>query len=650
MKTIKNGDDMKLKNLFSPITIKSMTTANRAVMPAMGTGYGNPDSTVSERLRAYLARRASGGTGMIITEVCAVDPRGKGFPNEIGAWKDDFIPSLSGIPESLHEHGTKAVLQLHHAGRETFESSAGAIPEAPSPIPSVIMNQPCEEMSLARINQVVDAFGDAALRAKKAGFDAVEVHSAHGYLLNQFLSPFSNRRTDLYGGSDDNRSRFVLDIIETVRAKVGIDFPIIIRISCDELIRGGYDIEFMKRLAPKLVSAGVDAIHASVGVYSTPGNLSIASMDTDPGFNLFRARAIREAADVPVIGVGRVGLEMAEKAIAGGDADLIAFGRQHLTDPDFINKAAQDRFEDIRCCVSCNQGCIERLSYEMKPATCTFNPECGREYIEVKEISSPKKVWVIGAGPAGLSAGLAASRKGHVVEIFERQDMPGGQVLSASRPPHKEGFMDWVNWAVRELKVNNVEIKAGQEITQGMLLSGKPDEVILATGSFPVSPEIPGIDNDLVKDARDVLTDKVELKGPVVILGAGYVGMETADFLLASGIETAVLEMLPYPPVGKHTAHGYWLHKRIKNAGGHLIFGAKVECINNDAVVYTLNDEKKAEPAAMVVTAMGARSENTLQEYLKAAGIPYRTVGDAISPRRLLEAIHEGHRAGQEIL
>lgn len=661
---------MKLDHLFSTFRIKGMELKNRSVMPAMGTGYANSDGTVTDRLLAYLARRAAGGTGMIITEVCAVDTRGKGFPNELGAWSDHLISSLARIPEGLHRYGAKAVLQLHHAGRETFPVAAGGTPESPSAIPSVILGQPCEEMSIPRISEVVEAFGKAAGRAKKAGFDAVEIHGAHGYLLTQFLSPFSNQRTDAYGGSEENRSRFVLEVVEAVRGAVGPDYPVIIRVTADEMIRGGYDLEFMKRLAPRLVAAGVDIIHASLGVYSTPGNLSIASMDTDPGFNLFRARAVREAAGVPVIGVGRVRPDMADQAIARGDADLIAFGRQHLCDPDFINKLEQGSEKDIRWCAACNQGCIERLSFEMKSATCTFNPSCGREFKEEQDrggaVYGPgtlsagqgqaagssgnnRRVWIIGAGPAGLSAALAASGRGCAVEVFERDDAPGGQIRPASRPPHKEAFMDWVSWAVNRLERRNVPIRFREEITDQRLLSEKPDAVILASGALPALAEIPGIDSAHVVDARDVLTGRVGLKDPAVILGAGYVGMETADFLIGKGIRVVVLEMQAVPPVGKFTAHGYWLHKRIRDGGGRLIFGAEVTNICSDTVSFVQKDQERREPAAMVVTAMGARSENGLEAVLKDLGIPCQTIGDAKSPRRLLEAIHEGHKAGRGI-
>jgi 2,4-dienoyl-CoA reductase-like NADH-dependent reductase (Old Yellow Enzyme family)/thioredoxin reductase len=642
---------MQFPHLFSSVTINGMTLKNRAVMPPMGTGYGNPDSTVSDRLVAYLARRAQGGTGLIITEVCAVDPRGKGFPNEIGIWSDAFIPGLARIPEALHSFGAKAALQLHHAGRETFEDAIGTIPEAPSAIPSVILGQPCEAMSLERIAQVVEAFASAAGRAKTAGFDAVELHGAHGYLLNQFLSPFSNQRDDKYGGSDENRARFVLEIIAAVRKKAGNDFPVWIRVSADELVRGGYDLSFMQKFAPLMVSAGVDAIHCSVGVYSTPGGLSIASMDTEPGFNLFRARALKDVVNVPVIGVGRINNpELADQAIARGDADLISFGRQHLTDPDFINKVRDAALDDIRWCTACNQGCIERLSFEMKSATCSFNPECGGEHKGQAPKAKPsRRVWVIGAGPAGLSAAMAASARGHKVEVFEKEEKPGGQLLSASQPPHKSAFKDWVIWSLRQLKKSSTPVHCQNLISKEKIKQHMPEAVILACGAYPVTLPIPGLDSEKVVDARDVLTGKVELKSPAVVLGAGYVGMETADYLLSKGIPVTVLEMQAFPPVGKLTAHGYWLHKRIKSAGGRLVFGAQVTGIEAGNVRYRQGDTERMEHAAMIVTAMGAKSDNSLEDVLKELIIPYIIVGDAKSPRRVLEAIHEGHRAGGEI-
>jgi 2,4-dienoyl-CoA reductase-like NADH-dependent reductase (Old Yellow Enzyme family) len=620
-------------------------------MPAMGTGYGNDDGTVSGRLRAYLARRARGGAGLIITEVCAVDPRGRAFGRQIGAWGDGFLPGLAALTGAIHQEGAKIALQLHHAGRETFAQAAGAVPEAPSAIPSPVLGQPCEAMSRERIASVVEAFARAAGRAQQAGFDAVELHGAHGYLLNQFLSPFSNSRSDEYGGSEENRARFVLEVLRAVRQTVGPAFPVILRISADELVRGGYDMACMQRLAPRLAAAGADALHCSVGVYATPGNLSVASLDTDPGFNLFRARAIREAAGVPVIGVGRISdPRMAEAALAAGDADLIAFGRQHLADPDFLAKAAAGDFAQIRTCVACNQGCIERLSFEMKSATCTFNPECGREHLgNPAPAEAGRRLWVIGAGPAGLSAALAAADRGYAVELFERDAVPGGQIRPAGQPPRKEALLAWLDWCLRQLDERGVPVRCGQEVTADEIRMGRPGALILATGADPAAPAIPGLDLPGVCDARALLTGRVAPAGPAVVMGAGYVGLETADFLAARGIGVTVLEMLPASPVGKYTAHGYWLHRRIREAGGRLLLGARVIRIEPEGVVFLQGDRQERLPAALVVTALGTRKNDGLAAALGETGIPWRVVGDAREPRRLLEAIHEGDRAGREI-
>lgn len=638
----------RLSHLLSPVTINGMELKNRAVMPPMGTGYGAPDGTVTERLAAYLARRAQGGTGLIITEVCAVDPLGKGFPNEFGAYDDRFIDGLTMLADRIHGSGGKVALQLHHAGRETFKDVIGADPEAPSAIPSPILGQPCVEMSRERIAELVEAYGAAALRAQKAGFDAVEIHGAHGYLVGQFLSPFSNNREDEYGGSDENRARFALEIIKSVREKVGSAFPILIRISVEEGVRGGYELDFTKWLAPRLVEAGVDAIHASVGVYSTPGNLSIAVMDTEPGFNLFRARAMKEVVDVPVIGVGRINdPRMADKAIAEGDADLISFGRQHLTDPDFISKAEKGDFKAIRWCLACNQGCIERLMYEMKSATCVINPECGKEFRGGPGKSEKQlKAWVIGGGPAGLTAALTLLERGHKVEIFERDGEPGGQLIPAGKPPHKGPMAQWVDWALGQLNEYGVSVECGREITEDDLKNNAPDAVILAAGARPSVPPIPGLDGPNVCDARDLLTGKVDIKNSAVVLGAGFVGMEAADFLIARGCSVKVLEMQTVPPVGSHLTHGFWLNRRLKKSGGKRILGATVKQVGPDEVVYEKDGkEESITPAEMVVTALGAESNDSLKTVLEELGVPHAVVGDAVSPRRLLEAVHEGYAA-----
>jgi NADPH-dependent 2,4-dienoyl-CoA reductase/sulfur reductase-like enzyme len=355
---------------------------------------------------------------------------------------------------------------------------------------------------------------------------------------------------------------------------------------------------------------------------------------------------------VPVIGVGRItDPKLADVAIGRGDADLISFGRQHLTDPDFLTKAQRGAFDDIRWCLGCNQGCIERLSFELKPITCTINPECGREYEgSPPAVSEPRKVWVAGAGPAGLSAAMAARAKGHEVEVFEREREPGGQLRSASKPPHKQALADWTAWAMRQLESSGVKVHLDREITKPMLDEDRPDVLVLASGALPSVPPIPGIQGDNVFDARDVLLGKVTLEDKAVVLGAGYVGMETADFLTARGVDVTVLEKEEVPPVGKLKAHDYWLNRRIREAGGKLLLSATVLRIEPGAVVFEKDgEEQRLEGVGMVVTALGASPENALLESAEESGIACQVVGDALSPRRLLEAVHEGDAAGRAI-
>jgi len=373
----------RLQHILSPVKVKNVEIPNRVVMPPMGTNLGNADGTVSEANIAYLKRRAKGGPGLIITEIVAAHPDGIAIDTQLGAYDDRFIPGLAKLVKVAHEAGSRIFMQIHHAGRESLHMLSTGKAVGPSAIPSLIYRIPPREMTSDNIKETIAAFGSAARRARAAGFDGVELHCAHGYLLHQFLSILSNQRTDEYGGATlKERARFVVEVIKAVRREVGDVFPVSIRISTEEFIKGGYMADDMQTILPDFVSAGVDIIHASFGTHGSPGGITSAPIEYEPGFNVWLARKVKDVVSVPVIAVGRFNdPALAAAIIERGDADLVAFGRQFLADPDFLIKAREGRTEDIRKCIACNQGCIERLILGEGNIRCAINPETGQETI-----------------------------------------------------------------------------------------------------------------------------------------------------------------------------------------------------------------------------------------------------------------------------
>jgi len=642
-----------LKHLLSPIKIRNMELANRVVMPPMGTSLGNDDATVSEALLAYISRQAKSGAGLVISEITAVHPSGSVGPNHLGAYDDRFIHGLKKYADAVHEAGGKAAMQLHHAGRESLFLLMQGEAIGPSAVPSVVYRQAPREMTLEDIHEIVQSFGRAARRAREAGFDAVEVHGAHGYLLTQFLSALSNQREDEYGGSFAGRARFVIEVLRAVRETVGDDFPVSLRISAEECIKGGYSVEDIQKILPDLVDAGADVIHASLGTHGTPAGITSAPPEYEPGFNVWRGRKIKEVVDVPVITVGRfTDPALADEVIARGDADMVAFGRQQLADPDYLINAKEGRTEDTRICLGCNQGCIERLMLEPGSSVrCAINPETGQELIYPREPASvSRKVWIIGAGPAGLTAACEAARLGHEVSLFEKGEKAGGQIFYACKAPYKEVYDDWIQWLISHVEAMGVEIRTDTLVTEEMLNEGQPAVVILAAGAERIIPPVPGIDLPLVCDAFQILGNEVAPRENVVIVGGGMIGMETADFLIDKGSKVTLVELLQRSPVKKFASHGYMLHKRLRDGGGRLLLGAKVEGIREDSVT-VVSDERGEEilPADQVVIAVGTRSCNDLKKTLEKKNIHHFIVGDALEPRRIIEATEEGARAAWDI-
>lgn len=649
-----------IDQLLKPITIRSLEIPNRVVMPPMGTALGNSDGTVSDANIAYIRRRAGSRAGLYITEIVEVHPLGAASPRCMGVWDDRFIPGLSRLADAVHAQGGRIAMQLHHAGRESYYQLTQGRAVAPSAVPSYLFGfaGTPREMTPDEIRETIAAFGAAALRARSAGFDAVELHGAHGYLLMQFLSAHSNRRTDEYGGDFRDRARFMIECIAEVRRQVGDDFPISLRISGEECIKGGYGIEDMQSIVPDLVKAGADLIHTSFGTHGNAGvNIDTpnpsAPAEYEQGFKARLARKIKEVTDVPVIAVGRfTDPYFMNEVIARGDADLVAVGRQHLADPDFLNNARNGRPEDTFECLACNQGCIERLIFEQKPVRCAINPQTGQERIYPEgPAKTSRTVWVVGGGPAGLTAAFEAVRLGHAVTLFEKEKQTGGQIAFAAQAPHKAVYGRWIRTLTARCRKMGVDIRTGTRVTEEMIDRENPDVVILATGAEKAACPVKGIASSMVCDAWQILSSEVEPKDHVLVIGGGLVGMETADFLCEKGIKDVTLvEMLADPPVPPMTSHGTMLHRRLQAAGARLLFNTGVKSIGQGSVVVSTDGvERELEPVRQVVVAVGVTPRNELKEFLAKRGIPHHIIGDADTPRRIIEATTEAARAVWEI-
>ncbi|HOM08124.1 MAG TPA: FAD-dependent oxidoreductase [Syntrophales bacterium] len=639
--------DKRESLLLSPLKVGEVTLKNRFVVAPMVTVFCDQDGMATDRFIAYHEAKARGGWGLIIVEDYAVDPIGRGFWTP-GLWKDEQIPSHARLVEAVHKAGAKIIAQIYHAGRQTSSALVGAQPVSASPVPCPVMGEVPRELAREEIATIVRQFGETALRAKKAGFDGVEVHGAHGYLIAQFMSRYSNKRTDGYGGPLKNRLRFPLEIIAEIRKRCGQDFLIDFRISGDEHVPGGRTIEETKVIAAALEEAGLNMIHVSVGTYESVASI-IPPMGTRLAWITDYAAEVKKAVKIPVVTVGRINDPLvAEEVLRSGKADLIAMGRGSLADPELPNKYAQGRYEDIRHCIGCQQGCLEIL-FRNEPIRCLVNPTLGFEYKEeLKKASQPKKVTVVGGGPAGLEAARAAATAGHRVTLYEREDRLGGQFLAAAVPPGKGEITSYLAWAERQLEKLGVTVKLNTPYDEAAYRQDEAEVVIVATGACQTRPPIEGIDGKNVVTARDVLMGKATTGPRVVVAGGGMVGCETATFLASMGKAVAIVEMLPAIATDEEITRRAALLKMLEEKKVEVHTSAEIKAITEKAVRVTKGGTDLEIPADTVVLALGMASECVLTDSGgKAAEV--KIVGDAVNPRNALEAIREGFLAGAGI-
>lgn len=648
--------DTACEKMLGKGSIGKMVLKNRIVLPPMVRNYATDKGEVTSRLMNHYETIARGGVGMIIIEASFIHPNGRGFVNQLGIYEDRLIPGLRSLAQAVQTQGVKVGVQIHHSGRQTTQKVSGFQPVAPSPIPCPLMSTffPGEvprELTTEEVERMVGAYAEAARRNREAGFDFVEIHGAHGYLITQFLSPLTNHRTDKYGGDFTGRMRFLLEIVEKIRKQVGPDYPVTCRLSGSEFVEGGMDLAYTQRVVQELDKAGVDAFHISGEIYaSSLQGHQIPPMAVPPCPLVKFAEGVKQITSKPVIAVSKINRpEMVEGILERKQADFVATGRWLLADPEWPNKIKAGRLEDINFCISCNQGCHYRLSSQLD-VQCTVNPWVGREIeMAVKPASRRKKVMVVGGGPSGMEAAWVAAERGHQVTLYEKTGQLGGQFILAAIPPNREDIAVFTKFQVRQIKETGVKVVTGQEVSPELIRAEEPEVVVVATGSTQLRPSISGIDGENVVDAREVLREKVTTKDTVIVAGGGMIGCEVAEYLAEKGKKVNIVEMLSEVALDMPRSERYLLLARLEKLGVKIFANRKILKITHQGVVVKREERKENIIGETVVLAMGSEPDRRLARVLKGLVPEVYAVGDCVEARKGLEAIYEGAKVGCQI-
>ena len=706
----------KFSQLLAPGRIGSIELRNRIIMAPMGSNFAEADGHCGERIQAYYEARARGGAGLLIMGVCSVAfPAGTAEPFQVGVSSDDFIPGLSQLADRVHRHGAKIAMQLQHAGKTSVRDMAEGrqlwVPSVPPVLQSDMMaaltpeelanfvssmkrraeGSPIRVMDSADIGQMIDWFACAAERAQRAGFDGVELHAAHGYIIAGFLSGYYNQREDEYGGSLENRARLLLQIIAAVRAKVGSQFAVWLRLDAEELhTPGGISLDDAKAVARMAEAAGVDAVSVSASARITSGVVfTEAPLVHQAGGFMEWTAAIKRSVQVPVIAVGRIEPQAGEAALKRGDCDFIAMARKLLADPELPNKLLNDQESSIRPCIYCYV-CVSQI-FVNERVKCAVNPMTGHEFeYVISPALTAKHIVIIGAGPAGMEAARVAALRGHRVTLIERSDRLGGTLFFAGLA-YAENARLLDNLKV-QVQQSSIDLRLNTEASPALLRDLGADQVLVAVGAERAAPDIPGADQDHVWSGDELrrlmtgdraeeiakrklsftqrtlmkagnlagVTDSSEamqklsrvwmpLGKRVTIIGGGLVGLELAEFLLARGRQVTVLES------GTHLGRELAIVRRwrvlheIRVHGGDLKTGASVTAIDAKGVHYQLADGQAAySEADSVVLAIGAQPNTDLLDELSRAGLRASSIGDCQTIGYIEGAISAGHKAGRE--
>ena len=641
---------MKFRAMFQPIEIGNMTVKNRFVVPPMGNNFANTDGTMSEQSVAYYGARAKGGFGLVTLEATVVHKDAKGGPRKPCLYDDSTIDSFKKVIDACHAEGAKVSIQLQNAGPEGNAKNAGAPIKAATAIKSDFGRDIPEALTTEQVYELIDGYGEAARRALEAGADAVEVHMAHGYLVNSFMSPRTNKRVDEFGGCFENRMRFSRLIIEKIREKTGDKLAILARINSSDEVLGGLDVHDSAAIAAYLEDCGVDALHVSRAVHIRDEYMW-APTTIHGGFSADFVTEIKRAVSIPVITVGRfTEPQYAELLVREGRADMVAFGRQSLADPEMPNKAKEERLDDMIPCIACLQGCVPNM-YQGKPLRCLTNPFLGHECEGMKKAEKAKKVMVIGGGVGGLCAAFVAAERGHEVTLYEAGDVLGGNMRLAAFPPGKGDITNMVRAYIHRCENDGVKIVMNKEVTLDFIKAENPDAVIVATGSKTLVLPIEGIDREEIIYGSDILDGKRMPGKKVLIVGGGMVGCEIAAFLGEQEHDVTVIEFRDQVGADVIKEHKKYLMQDFNDYKIGQITGAKVCRFFEDGVEYETADGEKHETRGYdtVVLSMGYRNYNPLEEQVKAIVPDTYVIGDAIRARRALDATKEAYEVASQI-
>ncbi len=688
---------MEYNTLFSPLKIGNVEIKNRICMAPMLMDFGQFDGCTTEQLMDYYEERAKGGTGLIITEITRVnDVTGGSAFAQLGMSHDYQIEGMAELAKRIHSHGSKLFVQLHHPGRQNMGLLIGTLPlsiacDKALPffkdvlykvvpagkllmkhhiVPRVVAPSKCENsyfsdgnnraLTKKEIKGLIKDFIAAAERVKKSGCDGVQLHASHGYLLQQFLSPNTNKRTDEYGGSLENRMRFILEIIAGIKEKCGKDFPIIVRLTVDECYSmigkqgKGYGLDEGVEMAKRLEKAGVDAIDVSSASYDA-FNYWLEPVSFECGWRKYMAKAVKDAVSIPVIAANLIrSPEQAETQLNEGVQDMISLGRPHIADPHWAKKAECGHPEDIKRCICCLY-CIESMqnnAYIGDHGYCAVNPFVGSEKYELKNDGNGRKILVVGSGPAGLTAAELLAKRGFSVVVAEKSGKLGGQVDLAVKPPHK----DKLYWCIEDLytscKKLGVEFMMNNEVTKELVEKARPYAVICATGALATKPKfIKGYDRENVFTTTEILDGSVVLENKkVAVVGSGMTGLETAEMLTLTGNSVTVVEMADEIAPGVWHQHINDIMPRLGAKNTKFFTSRKLTEIKENAIVVEDKSSVKSElEADCVVLSLGAKSDNTLYGELKKAGINAYLIGDGEKVGRIADATRSAFECVKQI-